>query len=94
MNKANTTLIGLVFASTGFLSGCAPMIAASMAASTTDNDVFEKTATYFGTSRDNLVISAIDHGALGTTYQTRYDGKFYNCKIYYGAVSCEKPGGG
>ena len=46
------------------------MISASMNASVTDEDVFNKTAQYFGTTRDKLDISSIEKHALATTYQT------------------------
>ncbi len=76
------------------MPGCAPIIAGSMAAGETDQTVVSKTADYFGTTPGRLRVSNIDKGLLGTSYQTRYRGTFYNCRIYYGSVSCAEPGTG
>lgn len=75
-----------------FLTGCAPMISGVMNATTTESDVATKTADYFGAKPDQIKIANINKQALSTNYQTTYKGKLYNCTLYYGAVTCKKPG--
>jgi hypothetical protein len=74
------------------LSACAPLISGTMNLATTDAAVVQKTALYFGVSERDISISHIDKGVLATNYQARHGGKFYNCQIYYGAVTCKQPG--
>jgi hypothetical protein len=59
----------------------------------TDDVVMAKTAKYFGASPKDVTVSAIDKGALATSYQAKHAGQLYNCNIYYGEVTCKKPGG-
>lgn len=77
-----------------FLSGCAPVISGVMNAAVDENAVYEKTAKYFGVSRDSIIVSSIEKGALATAYRVKYAGRLYNCSIYYGTVDCKQPGGG
>ncbi len=73
-------------------SACAPIISGSMNASLTEDDVIRKTAGYFDTDPEELEIKNINKELLYTTYKTTYKGTLYNCRIYYGAVSCLRPG--
>lgn len=75
-----------------FASGCAPIVSGVMNAKVTDEDVRQKTATYFGVRPSQMEISHIKNETLATSYQVRLKGSFYNCSIYYGAVTCKKPG--
>lgn len=85
--------IALAAAASGLLlAGCAPMISGVMNATTTDADVATKTAAYFGAKPEQIKITNINKQALATDYQTTYKGVLYNCTIYYGAVTCKKPG--
>ena len=83
----------LAVSTIALLSACGPMISGSMNAATTEQDVISKTAEYFGTSPGNVQISNVKKNMLNTTYRARYRGTLYNCQVYYGNVSCEKPGG-
>lgn len=74
------------------LSACAPMVSGAMNLTTSSDDVRQKTAKYFGVQVSDLDISNIEKKALSTDYQVRHNGKFYNCTIYYGDVSCKQPG--
>ncbi|EDZ2074326.1 hypothetical protein [Salmonella enterica] len=74
------------------LSACAPVISGSMNAFTTETDVIQKTAKYFGVEESKIKISNIDKGALSTEYNVNYNGAIYGCRIYYGEVACEKRG--
>lgn len=74
------------------LTACAPMISGAMNATTTDQDVIEKTAKYFNAPSQELTITEIEKKALSTDYKVRYKGKNYNCWVYYGDVSCKQPG--
>jgi hypothetical protein len=69
------------------------MISGAMNLTTSQDDVRQKTAKYFGVQVTELEISNIEKQALSTDYQVRHKGKFYNCTIYYGEVSCKQPGG-
>jgi hypothetical protein len=91
MSNAVSRLIFFV-ATVALLSGCAPMISGAMNTMVDENVVFERTAKYFGTTRKDITITSIEKGALSTTYQTRFEGKLYNCSIYYGEVTCKQPG--
>lgn len=75
-----------------FISGCAPLISASMNAGVTDEVVVTKTADYFGVTQDEIEVSRIEKGTLATAYKTMYKGNLYNCSIYYGDVTCKVPG--
>ena len=88
----NKYLIAVLLASTAFISGCAPIISGAMNATVDENTVYEKTAKYFSTERENISISSIEKGALSTTYQAKVAGKAYTCTIYYGGVSCGQAG--
>ena len=85
----------IVLASVGamLMAGCAPMISGAMNASLNDDKLIEKTADYFGVKRDEINVSSIEKNVLTTDYKVRHNGQLYNCNIYYGAVSCKKPGG-
>lgn len=74
------------------LSGCAPVLSGAINATINDDTVVTKTADYFGVPQNEITVIKIHHGALSTTYNTRYDGKLYNCLIYYGKVTCKIPG--
>ncbi|EDY9127160.1 hypothetical protein GQB61_004301 [Salmonella enterica] len=74
------------------LSACAPVISGSMNAFTTETDVIQKTAKYFGVAESKIKVSDIDKGALSTEYKVNYNGIKYVCRIYYGDVDCEKRG--
>lgn len=73
------------------MTGCAPLLAGTMNRSVTDDVVLEKTAKYFGANRKDISVAEIDKGVLSTTYQTKYKGNLYNCRIYYGDVECMNP---
>lgn len=91
MNKK--IIAGIIFILGGStFSGCAPMVSGAMNTMVDENMVFEKTAKYFGVTRKEIIISSINKEALQTTYQTKYAGNLYNCWIYYGEVTCKKPG--
>lgn len=89
----NFQILALPSAFAFILSGCAPIVSGVMNAKITDDDVKRKTATYFGVKLSQLEISNIKNETLATSYQVRLKGAFYNCAIYYGAVTCKKPGG-
>ncbi len=73
-------------------AACAPMISGSMNASLTENDIIRKTADYFDADPEEIEIKKINKELLSTTYKTTYRDTLYNCRIYYGAVSCLRPG--
>jgi len=83
---------GLLLSGVLSLSGCAPMLAGMMNAGTGEEDVIKKTADYFGVGVNDIEVSDIRKGAMGTAFKTRYDGNHYNCTLYYGAVDCKRPG--
>ena len=85
--------IAIIFAGSAFFSGCAPIISGTMNGSIDENVAAEKTAKYFGTSRENFTITSFEKSLLVTSYQFKDSGHFYNCTIYYGAVNCKQPGG-
>ncbi len=90
----NKTLL-LVIATAGLTSAsCAPLVSGVMNAGTSSEDVFSKTADYFGVPASDLTITDIDKGTLRTTYKTKHKGTLYNCSIYYGEVNCAEPGSG
>ena len=74
------------------LTGCAAVLSGAMNSTTTDETVATKTAAYFSADRSHLKITDIHKGLLATNYKTTYKGTIYNCEIYYGSVSCSKPG--
>lgn len=82
----------LLAAASGLLVGCAPLVSGVMNATTTEADVLSKTAAYFQTEPAHVTISNVDKQALATLYRAKYKGVSYGCKIYYGEVSCRKPG--
>ena len=89
--KKNLNNITVVLA-ISVISGCAPMISGAMNSSVTNETVITKTSDYFGVSRNEIIITKIEKSALSTSYKTKYNGKNYNCTLYYGAVSCKEPG--
>lgn len=92
MNKKTFVRVAIILAGSAVLFACAPMVSGVMNASVDENTVYEKTAKYFGVTRENISVSSIEKGMLATTYHVRRAGKFYNCTIYYGAVDCKQPG--
>ncbi|MDO5693517.1 MAG: hypothetical protein Q4G70_13765 [Pseudomonadota bacterium] len=74
------------------LAGCAPMLSGAMNAGTTEADVLAKTAAHFGAKPEEVKISAVDKQLLATDYKATYKGVLYNCTLYYGSVTCKKPG--
>ena len=74
------------------LSGCAAVLSGAMNGATTDEAVVTKTAAYFGADRAQIKITDINKQLLATSYKATYKGTMYNCSIYYGTVSCGKPG--
>lgn len=74
------------------LSGCAAVLSGAMNSATTDEAVVTKTAAYFGADRAQIRITDINKQLLATRYKAIYKGTMYNCSIYYGTVSCGKPG--
>jgi len=86
------SILTAAMASAILSTGCAPMISGAMNLAVTDEVVVEKTAKYFGASNNEVLVSGIEKGALATTYNTKYRGKFYNCSVYYGDVTCKQPG--
>ena len=74
------------------LSGCAAVLSGAMISATTDEAVIAKTAAYFGADRAQIRITDINKQLLATSYKATYKGTMYNCSIYYGTVSCGKPG--
>jgi hypothetical protein len=83
----------LIFATLGFMTGCAPMVSGAMNATMSEQGAAAKTAAYFGADQKDIVVSKFEKGALTSTWSTRYKGVFYNCMVYYGEVSCKQPGG-
>lgn len=75
------------------LSGCAAVLSGAMNSATTDEAVATKTAAYFGTDRAQIKITDINKQLFATNYKATYKGTMYNCSIYYGTVTCGKPGG-
>lgn len=84
--------IAAILASTGFITGCAPMISGAMNVSVTNEIVITKTAKYFGVTHKEVTVTAMEKGPLSTSYQTIVSDKFYNCILQYGDVSCKQPG--
>lgn len=74
------------------MTGCATIVSGAMNRTLSDADVTQKTEHYFGATHKEIVISNIDKGMISTTYQTKYKGTLYNCRIYYGDVECLRPG--
>lgn len=87
-------VILLVLATSGafLFNGCAALVSGAMNAGLNDKDITTKTASYFGTKEKNIKITDINKGALSTDYKATYNKTLYNCTIYYGTVSCKKPG--
>jgi len=88
MKKQIAYAAGLMLGAT-LITGCAPMLSASMNASLSDKAIVEKTASHFGVQPADILISDVKNEVLSTTYKTSYGKKLYNCSIYYGAVKCE-----
>lgn len=86
--RALTTAVAAAF----LFTGCAPIISGAMNIAATDEVVIEKTAKYFGAAKKEIVVTGIEKGALATAYNTKFRGKFYNCSLYYGEVTCKQPG--
>jgi hypothetical protein len=84
--------ITIIYINICFTAGCAPMLSGVMNSSVTNETIMAKTTDYFGVSRKEIIITKIKKSALSTSYKTKYNGKNYNCTIYYGAVSCKEPG--
>ncbi len=74
------------------ISGCSPLISASMNASVTDETVVTKTADYFGVTEEEIEVTRINKNALNTKYRTKYKNNLYNCYIQLGSVVCKIPG--
>jgi hypothetical protein len=74
------------------LSGCAAVLSGAMNSATTDQTLATKTAAYFGAEQAQIKITDINKQMLATSYKASYRGTMYNCSIYYGTVSCGKPG--
>lgn len=85
-------VLSTTFVAAVLLPGCAPIISGSMNLAVTEDVVIEKTAKFFGSTRNEVVITGIEKGALATSYNTKHRGKFYNCNLYYGEVTCKQPG--
>ncbi|MDP1696215.1 MAG: hypothetical protein Q8L45_00265 [Xanthomonadaceae bacterium] len=49
-------------------------------------------AKYFGVERKEITVTDFNKGALATGYRVLYQGRQYNCRIYYGEVDCKQPG--
>lgn len=76
----------------GMVSGCGPILSATTNSSVTEDSVLADTAKYFGANPKEIKISNYNKGMLGTGYQATYKGTLYNCTIYYGNLTCKKPG--
>jgi hypothetical protein len=74
------------------LSGCAAVLSGAMNSTTADKTLATKTAAYFGADQAQIKITDINKQLLATSYKATYKGTMYNCSIYYGTVSCGKPG--
>lgn len=72
------------------VAGCAPMISGTMNLSVDEDVLQTKTAKYFNT--DKVKITDMDKQALSTSYRAQHKGINYNCKLYYGEVTCKRPG--
>lgn len=92
MKPKNFILSFFALVSVFSLSGCAPLVSGAMNASLSDEDVVVKTADYFGAQQKSIKVSNIEKGALTTNYKVNYKNTLYNCSIYYGSVTCKKPG--
>jgi hypothetical protein len=88
-NQVTIFAVSVIAAS---VAGCAPMISGAMNAGVTEQDVIDKTVKYFGATRQEITITDIEKKALSTDYKVRYNGKNYNCWVYYGDVTCKQPG--
>ena len=93
MNLSQRLISLTVITATLSLSGCAAVLSGAMNSATTDETVATKTAAYFGTDRMQVTITDINKQLFATSYKATYKGTMYNCSIYYGTVSCGKPGG-
>lgn len=92
-NVSKAKKLALLCVAAGVMSGCAPMVSGAMNATMSEEAAVAKTATYFGAEPKEIVITQFEKGPLSTSWSARYKGTFYNCSIYYGSVSCTKPGG-
>lgn len=73
-------------------TACAAMVSGAMNASVTEDEVRTKTAQYFSVAPDKVLVTNIAKGLLATEYKAMVADEIYNCQMYYGAVSCKKPG--
>lgn len=73
-------------------TGCAPLISGTMNLAVTEAAAIDKTAKYFGVERKEITVTDFNKGALATGYRVLYQGRQYNCRIYYGEVDCKQPG--
>ena len=92
MNLSQRLISLTVITATLSLSGCAAVLSGAMNSATTDEAVATKTAAYFGTDRMQVKITDINKQLFATSYKATYKGTMYNCSIYYGTVSCGRPG--
>lgn len=81
----------LVVAGAVAMTGCAPMMSGAMNVNMSEDLAATKTASYFGASKGDIVVSQFDKSALTSAWKATYQGKLYNCSIYYGEVTCKQP---
>lgn len=79
----------LLLAVASNLSACGAIIPGVMNATVSEDSLKAKTADYLGVPVERLVVSAVDKGALSTTYRAQYGDKRYRCTVYYGEVDCK-----
>jgi hypothetical protein len=92
MNKKSLVQLAALLAGAAFISGCAPMVSGAMNLQVDEASLVDKSASYFGTTREKIKITSLEKGALSTSYQVKYSGNLYHCAIYYGSVKCDQPG--
>ncbi|EKD97766.1 MAG: peptidoglycan binding protein [uncultured bacterium] len=92
MNKKSLVQLAALLAGAAFISGCAPMVSGAMNLQVDEASLLDKSASYFGTTREKIKITSLEKGALSTSYQVKYSGNLYHCSIYYGSVKCDQPG--
>lgn len=74
------------------VQGCAAIASGSMNAGSTDDTVKAKATAFFQAKPGQVKVTNIDKGLLSTTFNAEYQRKKYNCRVYYGDVTCDGVG--
>lgn len=86
------SLIATLVVGSAFATGCASLLSDATHAGVDDNVVVEKTAKYFGVTREAISLSSVEKRAISTSYQAMTSGRIFNCRLAYGQVSCAELG--